>query len=195
VPPDSDSVASIKRDLNEYLAVEWGHEGEVGEDNPFSLHHLGSLAVHGTSSEVFEFLEDGERFFALSGRTLSYLPAGQMSLEDLRVQELGRDWLGQREPIDLGTSRIGDERVPTAVERRETIHALIAQVGLDPSTTRILEGLFLLTDGRYVALVESCDGDRVAVVDGVAAPIAAVMAGLSAWRQLAYAVGARLPGS
>lgn len=164
MPPD---LGSIKRSVNEYLAVELGHEGEVGEGSPVSLQHLGAVDIEDSSVEVFEFVDDGERFFALAGRHVSYVPAGRMSLEDLRVQELGRTWRAGRAPVDLGTSRLGDERVPTAVERREAIHALIAQLGLDPGPTTILEGLFLVDDGGYAALVESSDGERVAVVDGV----------------------------
>ena len=41
-----------------------------------------------------------------------------MTLEDLRVELRGSAWIADREPVGLGTSRIGDERVPSGRERR-----------------------------------------------------------------------------
>jgi hypothetical protein len=178
----------LRRQVNEYLAAEWGHEGEIDDGHPFLLTHLGSLE----GSEVFEFADGGERFFAFAGPWVGYVRAGVMSLEDLRVQEAGSAWLGRREPIDLGTSRIGDERVPPAIERRAAIQALIGEVGLDPDTTTILEGFFLVDERRYVALVEASDGDRFAILDARAVPVAAVMRGVANWQQLAHAVGSQL---
>ncbi len=92
----------LKQSINEYLAAEWGvDEDEVSASSPFELRHLGELTVPDWTSDVFEFFDDGgQRYFAFGGRVFNFLPAGEMTLDDLQVQELGRTWLGDREPLD-----------------------------------------------------------------------------------------------
>jgi hypothetical protein len=179
---------SPELELNEYLALEWGHEGEVTADRPFALRRLGEIG----DSVAYEFFDGDHREFAFHGRVLSCMAAGNMTLEDLRRQERGRAWIGDREPVDLATAKIGDERVPGGVERRTAIERLIADAGHDPGTTRIVEGVFLVAERRSIAVVETAGGDRLALLGGTVAPVPAVMRELSGWRQLAHAVGRRL---
>ena len=165
-----DDLESVRREINEYLAVEWGHTQR--------LSHVGAVEDH----EVFEFEDYGTRYFALGGRHFRYVRAGRMSLDDLQTQEHGRAWLAARDPIDEGTSRLGDERVPTAIERRHALRALVATAGFDADATTIVEGLFLVEDGRYVALIESSEGERFTIIDGAAQAVPAELRGVAAWQ-------------
>ena len=115
-----------------------------------------------------------------------------MTLEDLRVELRGSSWIADREPVGLGTSRIGDKRGPSGRERRAAVEQLVAEEGHDPGSTRIFEGVFLVTEQRSIAVVETAAGDRLALLEGAAIPVAPVMRELSASRQLSHAVGVQL---
>ena len=184
---------AIEQSLNEYLAAEWGFVGEISATSPFELRLLGQVSLPDRSFEVFEFLDDdGERYFALGGRALNFLPAGQMSLDDLRLQELGRTWIGDRDPVDLDTVKLGYDHVPSMMERRDALRKLIEEGGLDAEVTTILEGVFLTESRQYIALAETSEGSRVALLGEPPRPVAATMLGLSPSRQLSHAVGSHL---
>lgn len=181
---------SLRREINEYLALEWGLEGrEVADDAPFNLSHVADLVIGTRAVALFTFEADGDRYFATGGTHFSFSAAGEMSAEDYHFQEVGAAAIAQRDPVDLNTSRLGDPSVPPAVERRQAIHEMVQAAGLKPTEVTVKEGLFLVADGGAAALVETADGSRLAIVDGETAPVDPVMHGLSSWRQLAHTVG------
>lgn len=64
-------MESIERDLNAYLFLEFGMEGEetsISETWPFSLRRLGEIGV----GVIFEFIDNDEPYFAISGPCLSF---------------------------------------------------------------------------------------------------------------------------
>src|SRR5688572_9202319 len=140
---------SPEEELNVYLAAEWGHEGEVTADQPFALRRLGEI----DGSIVYEFFDGDHREFGFHGRVLSCISAGRMTLEDLCAELRGSAWIAEREPVSLATSKLGDERVPSGLERRASVEQLIADAGHDPASTRILEGVFLVAEQRSLAVV------------------------------------------
>ena len=156
-----------RRALNEYLAAEFGiGEGadHVSDAGPFALAHVRSFVLMSQSTHVFEFQHEGMAYFAVAGAPLSFYPAAGMSAADLEIQFRGAAWIAEQDPIDSNSSAIGDERVPSAVERRSRLRAIaIAQTGREDS--EVLEGLFLRKTGMCLALVQTCDGTAVVVSD------------------------------
>jgi hypothetical protein len=98
---------------------------------------------------------------------MNVLPVAGMSLDDLRMQEIGSEWIGRRDPVDLDTSRLGDESVPSARERRERLQGLVER---SVPRGRLAEGLFLVTNGSYVALAETPDGRALVCADFLERP-------------------------
>jgi hypothetical protein len=186
-------MSSLERDLNEYLFYEFGRDLDGGEERisetwPFALRKLGER----DGMIVFEF-DDGQPFFAFAGEALSYLPKAGMTFEDLCLQRAGSLWIGARDPINLETSRPGDPAVPSGLDRQAAIQALGEQALLGVQI-KVLEGLFLRADRRYLALFERI-GDAAAVVVGLAAtPFEVPFAGASPWRRLSWGVGRWLAG-
>jgi hypothetical protein len=135
-------VPVATRHINEYLFYEFGFDeadaGRVSENWPFELKPVGRFVLLSGEMTVFEFADEGETYFALDGPTaLSFLRSSGMSPEDIRTQQVGATWIGQREPVDLGTARIGYEGVPTAGERRVAITQLVAEARFrEPRTNR-----------------------------------------------------------
>jgi len=67
-------------DINEYLVYEFGME-DLGsnipnESWPFELDNLGSIDTAEEKIAVYAFIGEGEGFFALDGRALSFLQDG-----------------------------------------------------------------------------------------------------------------------
>jgi len=103
------------------------------------------------------YLRAENQYFAVNRQALSFLPQDGATFETLRPQVPGSVWIGTQNPIALRTVQIGDPDVPTIRERRAAIEQL-AEAAFPPHTTlSILEGLFLRTTKRYLALVH--DGD------------------------------------
>ena len=177
----------LKTELNEYLFMEFGVDGDeaqVSEDWPFDLKKL----LETSDLTVFEFRAD-EAYFALADESLNFMPQAGMTVADLLLQRSGAQWIGARDPIDLSVVRLGDPSVPRTSERRRQLEALAAET-LPGETVTILEGLFLCTEQRYLALFAgSATSD--AVIAGLPGPprIFVSFPQASAWRRLAWGVG------
>jgi hypothetical protein len=182
-----------KRDINLYLFYEFGIEGDeaqVSDDWPFELHKVGRVSVGSHESQVFEFSDSEQTYFALDVGGLNFYPSEDMTIEQLQLQEQGRFWLGQREPIDLNTVRIGDDSVPRTPHRRSAIEEMAASaLQITRSNIRILEGLFLKKDQTYLALVEKVDSGEVYALGSNLEPYRVNLPGGSDWRRLSLAVG------
>ena len=87
----------MKRDLNEYLYFEFGMDEDVSSISdswPFDLRQVGKVS----DETIYEFESDGERFYAWCGRKLSFQPAYDFNLDDLRLQEKGSEWIAEGTP-------------------------------------------------------------------------------------------------
>ena len=185
-----------KEDINLYLFYEFGLEGEetdVSEEWPFELRHVSRITAGQYESDVFEFTYEGDRYFTLDLDGLTFYPSEGMTIEQLEQQEAGSIWIGQHEPVDLNTARIGDDAVPRTPERREAIMALASRSLNTPSDNiRILEGLFLRNGQSYIALVQKRDSAENYVVGNTFAPYQVGSPQDSEWRRLSLAVGEML---
>jgi hypothetical protein len=186
--------SKTRRELNAYLACEFGlEEGETSfaEDEPFRLVLVHTFALENRHYQVFEFNDDGERFYAIDKNgDHAFLPESGMTPADLEIQIRGSRWIADQMPVDGNTSLIGDETVPPAIKRRAHMRKMaIDETGLDEPV--ILEGVLLRALGEYLVLCQRGDGTAVAVSDAWE-PIIVPFPQASAWRRLAYAVGKRL---
>ena len=178
---------NLKTELNSYFFLEFGVDGDesrVSEDWPFELRKL----VETSELTVFEFDED-EAYFALADDGLNFLPQAGMTVDDLMLQQSGARWIGARDPIDLSVVRLGDPTVPSGVERRRRLEAL-GSATMPGEAVNILEGLFLCSEQRYLALFGN-SGEKEAVIAGLpdTPPIAVPFPRASSWRRLAWGVG------
>ncbi|MGB2714957.1 MAG: hypothetical protein WBC51_12305 [Vicinamibacterales bacterium] len=177
----------LKIELNGYLFLEFGVEGDearVAEDWPFQLTKL----LESSELSVFEFEAD-DAYFALAGESLNFLPKAGMSVDDLLLQHDGAKWIGARDPIDLSVVRLGDPAVPSTIERRRQLEALGAEM-LPGETVKVLEGLFLRSEQRYLALLKgSATSDAVVAGLPGSSEIRVPFPQASAWRRLAWGVG------
>jgi hypothetical protein len=177
----------LRTALNEYLFFEFdvdGDEERVSEDWPFELTKL----FESPELTVFAFHAD-EAYFALADESLNFLPQAGMSLDDLLMQRSGANWIGARDPINLSVVRLDDPSVPSTIERRQRLEALAAET-LPGETVKILEGLFLCSEQRYLALLERSAADEAVIVGlpgSSQVPVSFPLA--SAWRRLAWGVG------
>jgi hypothetical protein len=185
-----------KEDINLYLFYEFGMDGEetdVSEDWPFELRNVGRITAGYYTSDVFEFSYEDETYFTLDLDGLTFYPAEGMTVEQLEQVEAGRIWLGQHEPVDLNTARIGDESVPRTPERRKAILALASRSLNTPrENIRILEGLFLRNGQTYLALVQKRDPAETYVIGSNVEPYQVGPTQASEWRQLSLAVSEML---
>ena len=180
----------LRKRLNEYLFYEFGLDAEAAESRvsetwPFELREVGRTA----DLIAFEF-EDDQAYFALAGPSLNYLPKAGMTFDDLVLQHAGARWIGARDPVDLSMSKPGDDAVPSGLERRRALEELGAKA-LPGQQVEILEGLFLRTDRRYVALFKGSLSKEATVVGIPGSPTVVVVGfpDASASRRLAWAVG------
>jgi hypothetical protein len=181
-------VSSLERDLNKYLFYEFGRDSDAGEERisdtwPFVLRKVGEH----DGMIVFEF-DDDEPYFAIAGESLNFLPKAGMTFEDLCLQRSGARWIGARDPVDLATSRPGDPTVASGLDRQAAIQAL-GEETLAGSELKVLEGLFLRAEHRYIALFERAGDDGAVVVGLSPTPRRVLFAAASPWRRLAWAVG------
>jgi hypothetical protein len=179
----------LRRRVNEYLFHEFAldveaEESKVSETWPFELREVGRTA----DLVAFEF-DDDQPYFALIGPSLNYLPRAGMTFDDLVVPHAGSRWISARDPIDLSVSKPGDDAVPSGLERRRVLGEIGAKA-LPGQQVEILEGLFLRTDGRYLALFKGSSAREATVVGLPDSPNVVVgFPEASAWRRLAWAVG------
>ena len=185
--------------LNRYLFYEFGLDLE-GEDSavsdswPFELRLEGILRFQEGSFPVFSFTEDGEQFWAFTGPALSFEPMAGMSFRELKLQQHGSSWVAAQLPVDLDTSLIGYPGVPSVLERRAAVEALLAEAPGISHPAVILEGLFLQATGKYLALVQGSEPDVAHVLGMGPLPIPVGFATASASRRLALAIGLSLSG-
>jgi hypothetical protein len=177
----------LKTEVNAYLFMEFGVEGDesrVSEDWPFELERL----LEAPDLTVFEFHAD-EAYFALADESLNFLPQAGMTLDDLLLQRSGARWIATKDPVDLSVVRLGDPAVPSTAERRRRLEALGADV-FPGETAKILEGLFLRTEQRYLALFGRSATEEATIAGLPETPaIPAPFPLASAWRRLAWGVG------
>ncbi len=180
----------LKTEINEYLFMEFGVEGDeskVSEDWPFELEKV----LEAPDLTVFAFQAD-EPCFAIADESLNFLSQAGMTVDDLLLQRSGARWIAARDPVDLTVVRLGYPDVPSTAERRRRLEALGADV-FPGETATILEGLFLRTEQCYLALFGR-SGTEEATIAGLpgtpAFPAPFPLA--SAWRRLAWGVGHRL---
>lgn len=182
------------RDINEYLFYEFGRdldedETAIGDDHPFELVPAGEFRdSRGEMVRVFRFSDGRDEFYALANHQLDFFPAWGMSPEDLRIQDLGGEWVAAHEPVDLDTTRIGYASFPSLNERRARTESMLTGANLDPSVWRIRLGLFLTATSRYLALTEKEDGTAF-VLGAADDPVPARFPGASPWRRLAHTLG------
>lgn len=177
----------LKAQLNHYLFLEFGEEGDESQVSatwPFELREL----VATPDLTVFEFHDD-EPYFALAGESLDFIPQAGMTVDDLMVQNDGARWIGVRDPISLADVRLCDPSVPSGLERSQRLQELGAAT-LPGGVVEILEGLFLRREQCYLALVRRAKDDE-AVIAGLpdATSIIVPFPKASPWRRLAWGVG------
>jgi hypothetical protein len=184
-----------KTEINRYLFFEFGVEGEedqVSDTWPFELRFLDVVDLGDEQINVFHFTEDNDEYFVLDGNALNFQSTEGMSLEDLRALLLGSKWIGRRDPIDLNTTRIGDELVPPTPVRRAAIMEIIEKSFGKDRTVRILEGLLLRGHGQYLALVQDELSSEIFVVGSDITPYPVrLIEGLES-RLLSFGVGEML---
>jgi len=98
-------MGSIEHDLNAYLFLEFGMEGEetsISETWPFSLRRLGEIGVR----VIFEFDDDDEQYFAISGPCLDFLPKNGMTIDDLALQFVGSEWIAAQDSVSLAMTAV-----------------------------------------------------------------------------------------
>ncbi|HKR15130.1 MAG TPA: hypothetical protein VJT15_23895 [Pyrinomonadaceae bacterium] len=179
-------MGSSERELNEYLFHEFGMDEEetsISETWPFSLRRLGEIGVR----VIFEFDDDDEPYFAISGPCLDVLPKNGMTIDDLALQFAGSEWIASQDPVSLAESRPGDDSIPSGIERQRALEELGRHATGEPRA-EIMEGLFLRNSRRYLGLFSVPDGLE-AVVGGLDTPIRVAHEDCSAWRRLAWAIG------
>jgi len=149
---------SVKKEINEYLFYELGYDAEgyderkVSENWPFRLDLFETLDVDGETIQVFGFVDDNERHYALYGNELNYYPIDGVELKYFKYQLAGSRWIAKRNPITLEHVMLGDPTIPSTKERVAAIKKLAAGIG--KGDCRILEGLFLKRTGEYLSLIE-----------------------------------------
>ena len=178
-----------KKDINEYLYYEFGvdsDESSISEDWPFHLHFVGILTWQGERTDFYEFTDGETDYYAQEG---DFFPKAGMTLEDISFQDLGQQWIGEQNPVDLNTVIIGDDQVPTSIERRHNIESL-ARIALGESAVfHVVEGLFLRKTNSYLALLETSDGGNAVVVGTELNPVTVGFPTASSYRRLSYALG------
>ena len=182
-----------KREINEYLFLEFGmddedeDESQVGDDWPFVLQNVGAFGPPGRTTEVYRFSDDGDEFFALAGPSLTFVPVAGMNLADLDQEERGLQWLRDQEPVDLETARLGDSRVPSGLDRQAAARKLAANIHPDAA---VLGGLFLIRRRENVVLASDPlrTGEAVLIGEHLT-PMTVGLSDASWYRRLGWAIG------
>jgi len=175
--------------VNDYLFREFGLNSDrdpppISEEWPFRLDEAGTI----DSYKFYCFTEDRVSYWAFSGRVIGFWPKAEMSFEDLVVQEGGSAWIAERDPVDLKTTRIGDDRVPYTWVRQGALELLAQTIpGAEPSI--LLEGIYLATSSCYLALAQRGASNLAFVVGTEVTPFIVGFPEAIAWRRLAYGIG------
>lgn len=181
-----------KRYINEYLFYEFGFDIEedeerIGEDYPYKLSFIGEFQIGKENIRVFNFIDNEILNVVLRGNSLSTFEAMGMELEDLYFQKLGSWWIGNKNPIDLNTSKIGYDNIPPVNIRRQEIEKLAVSRIRSIDKPIVLEGLYLLNNEQYLTLIKS-ENDNFIVGTEIVERIDKFF-DLSPWRLLSWGVG------
>ncbi len=181
----------MKAELNEYLFYEFGMDldgdpSRISDSWPFVLTPVGIF----DDEYFFEFEADGEGYYAIYGRPIR-MHSRDGTLAEILREIRGRRWIGERDPVDLDTTRGEHPVIPRLPERRAEIERL-ANAMRPGVSVRILEGLFLERSQEYLALVQFA-GEGVVAVIGNSICIVNINAGtLSPSKVLSRAIGEHL---
>ncbi len=176
---------SARRDINEYLASEFGLvDVEASDDQPFVLDERGQVRAE----PVFGFSDGDEEYYVWGGQCLRFLPVAGMSLADIERQEVGSSLIADQDPVDLSTSMPGHDDVPSSLERRKAIEDMCGVAGVQ--RPGILEGLFLRRSRALLALVRS--EHEVVALHSRGGRLCVAFDEASALRRLAWAAAALL---
>jgi len=188
-------MTNLQTQINEYLFYEFDMDGDktlIAEDFPFKLRYLGEINVEGSKTEVFEFSDNGEEFYAMGGYCLEFYSKADIDFENLRLQMLGAKWIGNHDPIDLNTSRIGDNAVPSTLERRAIIEKVAAQTFGEQTNVEILEDLFLRRTKKYLILARRLNEPKALLILDGHEPREVNFFNASSWRRLSISIGKML---
>ena len=183
---------SEKREINEYLFYEFGFDIEeeevrIREDFPYELSFIGEFKRDEEQIKVYEFRDERISNVVLYGNGISVYEKEEMELEDLYFQTVGSAWIGEKNIVDLNTSKIGYDNIPSLNVRRLEIEKLVIDSCHLKNKPTILEGLFFVESQQYLALVESGE-EKIVIGLGIVEYIHKFK-GLSHWRLLSWAVG------
>jgi len=181
------------RYYNEYLYHEFGYDGEdqvngISDTWPFSFNHVDTFDIAGTKTEVFEFKDREDEFYLVDGSSLTFYDKGDLDSKYFEMFLVGSHWIGDNDPIDLNTSKLGETDIPKIPERKQKIKQLCLQ-HLDDDNCQILEGLFLKTKNQYVAIVR-CNKDGTSSIVGDKIVVRKIpFENLSPWKRLSIGIG------
>ena len=179
-----------KKELNEYLFLEFGLEGDlssVSEDWPFQLRDFATIRQRGEGISVYVFASESEEYFAISPEC-NFYPVAGMTARDLQIQMDGFAWIGEREPITLETVFLGDGSVPSTKERHTVIRQLADNVLSNQKAYEILDGLYLRSTGMHVALIKRGEKEGLILSDRFE-PRRVGFPEASPWRRLSVGIG------
>jgi hypothetical protein len=184
-------LSLTKKKINHYLFFEFGfdiqpdsNESLISERYPFTLNDT-------NNPTIFTFIWECILYYVVTESGLNFFPADDFTVNDLELMKQGASWIGQREPVNLNTSRIGHSRVPSALERLVALKSL-GQSYLGSSGFQILEGLFLVKTQTYLALIQPPNSDE-AVALGTNLPARIIKhPHSSSHRRLSVAIGQAL---
>lgn len=192
-----------KHEINEYLFYEFGFdltedESVVSDNYPYELNHIADIKLPNKANlTVFEFYErlENEEFFVLiNDNHLSIVEKNGLNVDDLVFIEVGSSWIGENEPIDLSTTRIGDDKIPPLNERKTSIEKMIANFGI--KNFQVLEGLYLTRLEKYITLLKNNDTEEILIIRNDFSPFKVELPNVnSKSRLLSWGIGKMLTDS
>jgi len=184
---------NTEKEVNEYLFYEFGYdikeedEGKISNNWPFELKYIDEISLNNETIRIYKFVNDGEDYYALNGRVLTYLPVSDIDTKHLKYQLMGQDWLTQRNPISLEYSILDDPAVPSRKDRIRSIKKLCEKV--KGQKCDILEGLFFRDNKKYLSLIQF-EGEYNAYIIGTDIILRNIpFPNVSSWRRLAIGIG------
>ncbi len=100
----------------------------------------------------------------------------------------GSHWIGNNDPIDLNTSKLGETDIPKIPERKQKIEQLCLQ-HLDNGNCQILEGLLLKKKNQYLAIVRCNKDGKFSIVGDNIVVRKIPFENLSPWKILSIGIG------
>lgn len=180
---------SIKQSINQYLFYEFGlnlesdeDETKVSENWPFDLHIT-------DDPQVYQVIHETDTYYVVTNPSLTFYSTAEMTVADLKTQQLGAHWIRAHDPVNLESVRLGDEHIPTVGERRAAMVALAASGLGSDRQFQIAEGLFLASIKQYFALVQDDQSGESFVIGSMIKAQPVNFPKATAWRRLAHCVG------